>query len=123
MSERLWTIAPWQVTFGRYGLLAIAIVLSCSPIRQGVRTMTETGKQTTVEAPDLTDELRESAKAGQHAAGQALRKFRDAVDDAIPESVAPCVTRSCKLHWIWLMTSFLPSTSFTAVCSTRQIAH
>ncbi|BBX07341.1 hypothetical protein [Mycolicibacterium aichiense] len=51
--------------------------------------MTETGKQTTVEAPDLTDELRESAKAGQHAAGQALRKFRDAVDDAIPESVAP----------------------------------
>ncbi|MCV7348294.1 hypothetical protein [Mycolicibacterium rhodesiae] len=51
--------------------------------------MTETGNQTTVESPDLTDELRESAKAGQHAAGQALRKFRDAVDDAIPESVQP----------------------------------
>ncbi|WP_431232564.1 hypothetical protein ACQ856_24505 [Mycolicibacterium psychrotolerans] len=51
--------------------------------------MTETGNQTTVESPDLTDELRESAKAGQRAAGQALRRFRDAVDDAIPESVQP----------------------------------
>ncbi|WP_431239794.1 hypothetical protein ACQ86B_09510 [Mycolicibacterium aichiense] len=51
--------------------------------------MTETGNQTTVDSSDLTDELRESAKAGQHAAGQALRKFRDAVDDAIPESVQP----------------------------------
>ncbi len=53
--------------------------------------MTETGKQATVDSPaaDLTEELHESAKAGQHAAGQALRKFRDAVDDAIPESVQP----------------------------------
>lgn len=38
---------------------------------------------------DLADEVRDSAKAGQHAASQALRKFRHALDEAIPESVQP----------------------------------
>lgn len=38
---------------------------------------------------DLVDEVLESAKAGQHAAGEALHKFRQAVDEAIPESVQP----------------------------------
>jgi hypothetical protein len=38
---------------------------------------------------DLVDEVRESAKAGQHAASEALRKFRQTVDEAIPESVQP----------------------------------
>ncbi|MBB3604456.1 putative HAD superfamily Cof-like phosphohydrolase [Mycolicibacterium sp. BK556] len=38
---------------------------------------------------ELADEVRESAKAGQHAAGKALRKFHDAVDAAMPESVQP----------------------------------
>ncbi|AKK27310.1 hypothetical protein [Mycobacterium sp. EPa45] len=53
--------------------------------------MTETVHQTTPDSPtaDLADELRESAKAGQHATGQALRKFRDAIDEAIPGSVQP----------------------------------
>ncbi|MBI3216732.1 MAG: hypothetical protein HYZ38_23200 [Mycobacterium sp.] len=53
--------------------------------------MTKTIETTTADspAPDLADEIRESAKAGQHAAGQALRKFRHTVDEAIPESVQP----------------------------------
>lgn len=53
--------------------------------------MTKTVEMTTVEpkGTDLTDELRESAKAGQHDASQALSKFRHAVDEAIPESVQP----------------------------------
>lgn len=38
---------------------------------------------------DLVDELRESAKAGQHAAGEAVRKFRQTVDEALPEAVHP----------------------------------
>lgn len=45
------------------------------------------------EGTDLTDEVRDSAKAGQHAASQALRKFRHAVDEAIPESVQPLRTK------------------------------
>jgi len=40
-------------------------------------------------AADLADEVRESAKAGQHAASEALRTFQRAVDEAIPESVQP----------------------------------
>jgi len=38
---------------------------------------------------ELVDELRDSAKAGQEAATKALRKFRDTVDQAVPESVQP----------------------------------
>jgi hypothetical protein len=38
---------------------------------------------------DLLDEVRESAKSGQHAAAEALRKFRQIVDEAIPEAVEP----------------------------------
>jgi flagellar biosynthesis/type III secretory pathway protein FliH len=38
---------------------------------------------------ELADDVRESAKAGQHAASEALRKFRTTVDEAIPETVQP----------------------------------
>ncbi len=53
--------------------------------------MTETMKTdiSTGRAADLADEVHESAKAGQHAASEALRKFRHTVDEAIPESVQP----------------------------------
>jgi len=40
-------------------------------------------------AAELVDEVRDSAKAGQEAATKALRKFRDTVDQALPESVQP----------------------------------
>lgn len=53
--------------------------------------MTKAVEKTT-EAPegtDLADEVRDSAKAGQHAAGHALRKFRHTLDEAIPEAVQP----------------------------------
>ena len=40
-------------------------------------------------AVDLVDEVRESAKAGQHGASEALRKFRSTVDEAIPENLQP----------------------------------
>lgn len=42
---------------------------------------------------DLLDEVRESAKAGQHAASEALRKFRHTIDETIPESVEPLRTK------------------------------
>lgn len=38
---------------------------------------------------ELADEVRESAKAGQHSASEALRKFRRTVDEAIPDAVQP----------------------------------
>ena len=52
--------------------------------------MTESTEEKTV-APqaDLADEVRESAKAGQHAVSEALREFYRTVDEAIPESVQP----------------------------------
>ncbi|HUH69012.1 MAG TPA: hypothetical protein VLZ05_09070 [Mycobacterium sp.] len=42
---------------------------------------------------DLLDEIRESAKAGQHAAAEALRTFRQTLDEAIPEAVQPLRTK------------------------------
>ncbi|OBC00389.1 hypothetical protein A5784_20395 [Mycobacterium sp. 852013-50091_SCH5140682] len=38
---------------------------------------------------ELFEELRESARVGQHAATDALRKFNHALDEAIPEAVHP----------------------------------
>ncbi|SBS78204.1 conserved hypothetical protein [uncultured Mycobacterium sp.] len=40
-------------------------------------------------AMELADEVRESAKAGQHGAAEALHKFRHTVDEAIPENLQP----------------------------------
>lgn len=40
-------------------------------------------------ATALAVEVRESARAGQHAAAEALHKFRATVDDVIPEVVEP----------------------------------
>ncbi|WP_123028086.1 hypothetical protein [Mycolicibacterium stellerae] len=40
-------------------------------------------------AGDLLEEVRESAKVGQHATAEALRKFRHTIDEAIPEAVQP----------------------------------
>lgn len=38
---------------------------------------------------DLIDELRDSAKTGQHAVAEALHAFRQIVDEAVPEAVQP----------------------------------
>lgn len=42
---------------------------------------------------DLLDEVRESAKVGQHAVADALRNFRQVVDEALPEAVQPLRTK------------------------------
>lgn len=42
---------------------------------------------------DLLDEVLDSAKTGQHAAAEALRQFRQAVDEALPEAVHPLRTK------------------------------
>lgn len=57
--------------------------------------MTKTVEKTTTATQPigLTDEIRDSALAGEHAAGQALRKFRHAVDEAVPEAVLPLRTK------------------------------
>lgn len=46
-------------------------------------------KKSEPKASDLTEELRASAESGQRAAGAALRKFRDAIDETVPELVQP----------------------------------
>ncbi len=53
--------------------------------------MSQSAEKKTVapRALELVDEVRDSAKAGQEAATKALRKFRDTVDQALPESVQP----------------------------------
>ena len=38
---------------------------------------------------DLLDDVRDAAKVGQHAAAEALRAFRQTVDEAIPQAVQP----------------------------------
>jgi hypothetical protein len=42
---------------------------------------------------DLLDEVRESAKVGQHAAAEAVRLFRQTVDEAVPEALQPLRTK------------------------------
>jgi truncated hemoglobin YjbI len=47
-----------------------------------------TAKPTT-HSGDLLDDVRESAKVGQHAVAEALRLFRQTVDEAVPDAVQP----------------------------------
>ncbi len=42
---------------------------------------------------DLLDEVLDSAKTGQHAAAEALRHFRQAVDEAVPDALNPLRTK------------------------------
>ena len=42
---------------------------------------------------DLLDDVREAAKGGQHAAAEALRAFRQTVDEAVPQAVQPLRTK------------------------------
>lgn len=56
--------------------------------------MTQTSEHpVSTHSSDLLDDVRDSAKAGQHAAAEALRKFRETVDEAIPEAVQPLRTK------------------------------
>ncbi len=57
--------------------------------------MTQTTKPQppATQSSDLFDEVRESARAGQHAAAEALRKFSRTLDEAIPEAVHPLRTK------------------------------
>lgn len=56
-------------------------------------TQTTETKTAARKPADLVDEVLESAKAGQHAAGEALRKFRHTVDEVLPEAVQPLRTK------------------------------
>lgn len=42
---------------------------------------------------ELLDEVRESASVGQHAAAEAIRAFRHAIDESLPEAVQPLRTK------------------------------
>ena len=42
---------------------------------------------------DLLDDVRDAAKVGQHAAAEALRAFRQSLDEVIPETVQPLRTK------------------------------
>ncbi|MBY0286287.1 MAG: hypothetical protein K2X52_03965 [Mycobacteriaceae bacterium] len=42
---------------------------------------------------DLLDDVRDAAKAGQHAAAEALRAFRQTVDEVVPQAVQPLRTK------------------------------
>ncbi len=52
-------------------------------------TQTTESKVPAPRSNELLDEVRDSAKVGQQAAAEALRKFRHAIDEAIPEAVHP----------------------------------
>lgn len=49
--------------------------------------------KTPEQQPELLEEVRDSARVGQHAAAEALRKFMRSLDDAIPEAVQPLRTK------------------------------
>ncbi|MBU8811349.1 hypothetical protein KL953_20935 [Mycolicibacterium goodii] len=49
----------------------------------------DTTQAVTPRTPDLLDDVRESARAGQHAAAEALRAFRRTVDEALPNALQP----------------------------------
>jgi len=53
------------------------------------KTVASTESEVRGAVAELADDVRESAKAGQHAASEALRKFRRSVDEAIPATVRP----------------------------------
>ncbi|MGH3640253.1 MAG: hypothetical protein ACRDUX_14615 [Mycobacterium sp.] len=57
------------------------------------KTIKDSKKVSAPRLPGLAEEVRESARAGQHAASRALRDFRRTVDDAIPEVVEPLRAR------------------------------
>jgi hypothetical protein len=42
---------------------------------------------------DLLDDVRDAARSGQHAAAEALRTFRQTVDEAVPQAVQPLRTK------------------------------
>lgn len=57
---------------------------------------TKNGSASETAAPKaaaLTEEVRESAKEGQHAAREALQQFRHTVDEVIPDAVQPLRNR------------------------------
>ena len=50
-------------------------------------------QQATSHSIDLLDDVRDAAKVGQHAAAEALRAFRQTVDEAVPQAVEPLRTK------------------------------
>lgn len=52
-------------------------------------TQTTESKAPAPRSTELLDEVRDSARVGQHAAAEAVRKFRQTIDEAIPEAVHP----------------------------------
>ncbi|MGV0596714.1 hypothetical protein [Mycolicibacterium porcinum] len=50
---------------------------------------TADAQATASRSTDLLDEVRESAKVGQHATAEALRAFRRTVDEAVPDALQP----------------------------------
>lgn len=58
--------------------------------------MTQTTESQSIvpRSADLLDDVRDSAKAGQHAAAEALRTFHKALDEGIPEAVQPLRTKT-----------------------------
>lgn len=54
--------------------------------------VTETPTETTPTS-ELLEEVHESAKVGQNAAAEALRLFRQTVNEAVPEALQPLRTK------------------------------
>jgi hypothetical protein len=50
-------------------------------------------QHTAPQSTDLFDDVRDAAKVGQHAAAEALRAFRESLDEAIPDAVQPLRTK------------------------------
>jgi len=50
-------------------------------------------QHTAPQSTDLLDDVRDAAKVSQHAAAEALRAFRQSLDEAIPDAVQPLRTK------------------------------
>ncbi|MGZ8802281.1 MAG: hypothetical protein ACXWZL_06650 [Mycobacterium sp.] len=83
-----WGLSP--VLVGH--LRAIALWTVQLPERLDMTDVTEKHTEPSVPA-ELLDEVRESAKMGQNAAVEALRKFRHTVNEAVPEALEPLRTQ------------------------------
>ncbi len=87
-------------------------------------TTTEQKSPPGTQPAELFDEVRESARTGQHAAAEALRKFSHTLDEAIPpERSSRSGRRSSTPRSIWPTPWPPPSISSTASSFAVRIGH
>jgi hypothetical protein len=91
-TAALWSYVTSVCDLCPYRLTATVFSVDVMTIKSD-KTIKNGKKASAPRLPGLAEEVRESARAGQHAASRALRDFRRTVDDAIPDVVEPLRAR------------------------------